>query len=90
MLIRTLHSWNLTPAEAIALQASLAKEVIDLDNFGDIRHIAGIDVGFEDEGRITKAAICVLTIPELRLVESTVARRATDFPYVPGLLSFPS
>jgi deoxyribonuclease V len=88
MLIRTLHPWKLTPSEAIALQARLAKEIIDQDSFGDIRHIAGIDVGFEDEGRITKAAVCVLAIPELRQVESVVAKRATDFPYVPGLLSF--
>lgn len=88
MLIRTLHSWNLTPSEAIALQTRLAAEVVDRDNFGDIRHIAGIDVGFEDAGRITKAAVCVLAIPGLQQVESAVARRATDFPYVPGLLSF--
>lgn len=88
MLIRNLHSWNLTPPEAIALQSRLATQLINSDRFGDIRHIAGIDVGFEDEGRITKAATCVLTFPELRQIESAVARRPTDFPYVPGLLSF--
>jgi deoxyribonuclease V len=88
MLIRSLHPWNLTPTEAIVLQTRLATQLIGHDNFGEIRHIAGIDVGFEDEGRITKAAAVVLTIPELRPVESAVARRTTDFPYVPGLLSF--
>ncbi|HEX5057268.1 MAG TPA: deoxyribonuclease V [Gammaproteobacteria bacterium] len=88
MLLRALHPWNLTPAEAITLQLQLAKQLLDRDNFGAIRYIAGIDVGFEDEGRVTKAAVCVLAIPELRLVESVVATRATDFPYVPGLLSF--
>jgi deoxyribonuclease V len=88
MLIHDLHSWNLTPAEAIALQGRLATHIIENDSFGDIRYIAGVDVGFENQGRTTKAAICVLELHDLRIVESVVARRATDFPYVPGLLSF--
>jgi deoxyribonuclease V len=88
MLIRDLHSWNVTPAEAIALQTRLAAQLIDSDSFGEIRHIAGIDVGFENQGAITKAAVCVLSLPELQTVESVIARRDTDFPYVPGLLSF--
>jgi deoxyribonuclease V len=88
MLIRDLHPWNVSPAEAIALQIRLAAQIAVTDSFSNIRHIAGIDAGFEDQGRITKAAVCVLSIPDLRTVESTVARRATDFPYVPGLLSF--
>lgn len=88
MLIRDLHSWNVSPAEAIALQNRLATQLLESDSFGDIRHIAGIDVGFEDEGRVTKAAVCILAFPSLQTVESVVARRATDFPYVPGLLSF--
>jgi deoxyribonuclease V len=88
MLLRDLHPWNISPAEAIQLQTRLARQTILEDCFGEIRHIAGIDVGFEDEGRITKAAVCVLSIPELETVESAIARRATDFPYVPGLLSF--
>jgi deoxyribonuclease V len=88
MLIRNLHPWNLTPAEAIQLQTRLASQTIVEDRFDEIHFIAGIDAGFEDQGRITKAAICVLSVPELKTVESTVARRPTDFPYVPGLLSF--
>jgi deoxyribonuclease V len=88
MLIRKLHDWDLPPAEAIQLQIQLADQTILADRFGGIRRIAGIDVGFEDQGRVTKAAVCVLSVPELKTVESIVARRATDFPYVPGLLSF--
>jgi deoxyribonuclease V len=88
MQIHNLHDWNLTPAEAIALQTRLAAQIIGENRFGEIQYIAGIDVGFENQGRITKAAVCVLSVPRLETVESTVARRATDFPYVPGLLSF--
>jgi deoxyribonuclease V len=88
MLIHDLHSWNVSPAEAIALQSRLAAQITRIDDFGAIDHIAGIDAGFEDEGRITKAAVCVLSLHDLRTVETVIVRRATDFPYIPGLLSF--
>jgi deoxyribonuclease V len=88
MQIRNLHDWNLSPGDAIAMQRRLAAQVIEQDCFGAVRHIAGIDVGFEDEGRVTRAAVCILSFPDLKIVESHVARRLTDFPYVPGLLSF--
>ncbi len=88
MLIRDLHPWHIPPASAIAWQSRLASQIIQTDRFGDVRHIAGVDAGFENAGRITKAAVCVLSLPELRTVETAVARRDTDFPYVPGLLSF--
>jgi deoxyribonuclease V len=88
MQIHNLHAWNLSPGDAIDLQNRLASQVIEQDCFGEVRHIAGIDVGFEEEGRVTRAAVCVLSFPELKIVESQLARRLTDFPYVPGLLSF--
>jgi deoxyribonuclease V len=62
--------------------------VIAEDRLGDVRRVAGIDVGFEQDGAISRAAVAVLDFPELRLVESAVARLPTSFPYVPGLLSF--
>jgi deoxyribonuclease V len=48
--------------------------------------VAGVDVGFRNG--LTRAAIAVLSHPELELVETAVAHRPTEFPYVPGLLSF--
>jgi deoxyribonuclease V len=82
------HPWKLTPAEAIALQKELAQRVERNERLPAIRHVAGVDVGFEDEGRVTRAAVAVLAYPSLELVESALARRPTEFPYVPGLLSF--
>ena len=35
-----------------------------------------------------RAAIVVLTFPELKLVEVVLAEQPVTFPYVPGLLSF--
>ncbi|MFP1747658.1 deoxyribonuclease V [Lonsdalea quercina] len=50
--------------------------------------IAGADVGFEQEGTVTRAAIAVLAYPSLALVEYQIARIPTTMPYIPGLLSF--
>jgi deoxyribonuclease V len=50
--------------------------------------VAGVDVGFETGGTVTRAAVAVLGYPELELLETAIARRPTAFPYVPGLLSF--
>lgn len=82
------HSWNLTPAEAITLQNELRQWVELEDRVSDIRQVAGVDVGFEQEGTVTRAAVVVLTFPGLQVVEKSLARLPTTFPYVPGLLSF--
>jgi deoxyribonuclease V len=85
---RRLHRWDLTPKEAIALQTALRGRVVRKDRIGEVRRVAGVDVGFEQDGRVTRAAVAVLEVPGLALVEQAVVRVATKFPYVPGLLSF--
>jgi deoxyribonuclease V len=81
-------SWDLSPGEARALQERLCSQAETRDRLGTPALVAGIDVGFEDRGRITRAAVAVLRCGDLQLVESSLARRPTRFPYVPGLLSF--
>lgn len=80
--------WDLTPAEARALQQDLAGRIRLEDDAPEPTLIAGVDCGFEDKGRITRAAVCVLRYPSMEPVEDAVARVPTVFPYVPGLLSF--
>jgi len=82
------HDWNVSPKEAITIQQQLCKRVITTDRLNNINSVAGIDVGFEGNGSITKAAVAVLHYPSLKLQESSFARRPTSYPYVPGLLSF--
>jgi deoxyribonuclease V len=86
--MRTVHSWDLTPAAAVALQNRLRARVTRDDQLGPVRYVAGTDVGFERGGAVTRAAVAVLTFPGLELVDSALARIPTRFPYVPGLLSF--
>ncbi len=84
-----LHSWNVTPREAIAIQQTLRARVVRRDALArNVRHVAGVDVGFEENGAITRAAVAVLGLSDLELKDSALARLPTSFPYVPGLLSF--
>lgn len=82
------HPWDLSPRQAIELQQQLAGRVERHDRFGEVQLVGGVDVGFEDRGKTTRAAIVVLRLPDLEVVETAVALRPTSFPYVPGLLSF--
>lgn len=88
MQLHFSHSWNLDPAEAIALQQKLRHYIVTDDRLGSVQQVAGVDVGFEDNFSITRAAVVVLSYPELELLEKSIARRPTTFAYVPGLLSF--
>ena len=82
------HPWDVTPAEAIAIQQRLARAVVAEDRLGEVRFVAGVDVGFEQNNTVTRAAVAVLTFPSLTLHEHAIARRPVTFPYIPGLLSF--
>jgi deoxyribonuclease V len=88
MRIHALHEWTLSPREAVALQRSLAGRVRLEPGPRRVTRVAGVDMGFEDGGRIARAAVVVMSYPELQVVETRIAREATRFPYVPGLLSF--
>lgn len=72
------------------LQRDLAESVIRADRLDrdPPQLIGGADVGFEQEGEVTRAAMVLLAWPSLELVEYQVARVATTMPYIPGFLSF--
>lgn len=82
------HDWNLTPAEAEALQRDLPAQVVARDKLGPLRLIAGVDNSYVPATETTYAGVVVLTWPDLMFVERRVSRTPTTFPYVPGLLSF--
>lgn len=88
MKLAAPHRWDLTPAQARALQQELRTRAETIDRFEQIRHVAGVDVGFARHGHITRAAVAVLTFPGLGLEHTRTATTPTTFPYVPGLLSF--
>jgi deoxyribonuclease V len=82
------HRWDLTPAEAQAVQQELRRRVVAEDEFGPVRFVAGVDNSYVPATATTCAGVVVLSWPELAVVERQVSRTPTTFPYVPGLLSF--
>lgn len=83
-----LHRWDVSPQEAIVIQERLRPAVIHQDKLGRVRTVAGVDIGFLEKNTITRAAVAVLSYPDLQLVDHVIVHRPTSFPYVPGLLSF--
>ena len=83
------HPWGLTPADARALQETLAARVV-LDNHAPARpaYIAGVDVSGAFSDGETLGAVVVMTWPGLEIAEVRVARKRPPMPYTPGLLSF--
>lgn len=83
-----IHDRNLSPLEAMAEQSVLAARVREENDFGAVQFIAGVDVGFEEGYTTARAAVVVMSFPELALVETAIALRPVTFPYIPGLLAY--
>jgi deoxyribonuclease V len=81
-----MHPWDVDPKEAIRIQERLAGEVEAAPLAGPVETVAGIDVSIRDD--TAQAAIAVLRLPDLDVVDKAIYRCAVPFPYVPGLLSF--
>lgn len=86
------HRWDVSPAEARAIQAELAGRVSLADDpaLAGPRLVAGVDDAYVRDGNetIAHAAVVLLALPALEPVEIARAEAAVAFPYVPGLLSF--
>jgi deoxyribonuclease V len=83
-----LHAWQMTPDQARDLQRELAKKVSRVNEVSDVHLVAGVDISAPDATGLARAAVVVLSYPELALVERKVISKKVTFPYVPGLLSF--
>ncbi|KAB7731779.1 deoxyribonuclease V [Rudanella paleaurantiibacter] len=83
-----LHPWDVTPAEAVALQQQMRQQIRIEPLTQPVQTIAGCDISFNKFEETVYAGIVVLNLADLSVVEEVgVISRAT-FPYVPGLLSF--
>jgi deoxyribonuclease V len=84
----TFEGWDGSVAAARILQVALAERVRLVDDFPPPLVLGGVDVGFEEGGRITRAAAVLLDAETLLPTAQSIARVPTSMPYVPGLLSF--
>jgi deoxyribonuclease V len=82
------HAWDLSEAEACALQQLLAAKVEREDRFTQINTIAGVDVAYDKNSARLIAAAVVIDAASLAVVEQVTAAGLLQFPYIPGLFSF--
>ena len=88
MTSTALHSWDLTRGEAIEVQKRL-RNLVRLQPLAQPVHtIAGADISYNKYSETVYAGIVVLSLPDLRIIETAGVRSVAKFPYVPGLLSF--
>jgi len=85
---KAIHPWNLKPEQAAALQVKLSRQVVRQSRKcpEDMATVAGIDTGYRN--KTAYAAIVVLNLTDLRVLEKATAAKPISFPYIPGLLSF--
>ena len=88
MNINRPDSWPQNVENAKKMQNQLQPQVIKEDRLDEVKYVAGVDVGFEDNYTISKAAVAVLSFPQLELQEKAITKIPTTFPYIPGFLSF--
>ncbi|MGB2986616.1 MAG: deoxyribonuclease V [Phycisphaerae bacterium] len=87
-LPRALHSWSVTPRQAVVIQRRFADRIIQKGHARRLRLLAGVDLAFlRDEGKCI-AGVVVWDVQAGEVVEQHVIRRPVRFPYIPGLLSF--
>jgi deoxyribonuclease V len=82
------HAWDVSPYEAQQIQKELQSLISEEESPGKILTIAGVQVAQSRFSDTLIAAVSVLNYPAMTLVEEAVAELQTQFPYIPGLLSF--
>jgi deoxyribonuclease V len=90
MLIpESMHEWHMDYREAVELQQRLVSRLKEKTiPIAQVNTIAGVDVSSSRGSDLVHAAAVVLDFETLETVDKAVASVKTNFPYIPGLLSF--
>ena len=88
MKLSPLHSWEVSPREAVDIQRRL-KELVSLEELkGEVHIVGGVDVSYSKISQLLYAVVVLLSFPDLHLIEKSWSVSKPSFPYIPGLLSF--
>ena len=79
---------NLSPAQAIAYQHELRKQINIKPLDTPIRIIGGADISFNKYEETVYAGIVLFSYPDIKLIGQATAISRTSFPYISGLLAF--
>jgi deoxyribonuclease V len=88
MQMKKLHNWDLSYSRAAELQKTLASTVQIQKLTKQPKLVAGLDCALSKNDKKIFAAVVVLKLPELKIIETTSSACQLTFPYIPGLLSF--
>lgn len=77
-----------TYESAVRRQLELRDRLVLTGGPRRVRRVAGADISYDRGDDRFYAAVVVLELPELALVEQSTAVGRSPFPYIPGLLSF--
>ena len=88
MRIARTHRWDLSLEAALRLQRRLAATVDTGARLARVRLVAGADAAYHQDGERLVAAVVVIALPGLEVVEQASAEGRVTFPYVPGLFGF--
>lgn len=81
-----LHSWKVSPGEAIQLQNELKGKISLKKSFNKVKKVAGADVSYYQNKMI--AGVIVFEFPNLKVIERQFFISPINLPYIPGLLTF--
>jgi deoxyribonuclease V len=79
---------NLDEARTIQEEIARAVEAAPPVSLDRVRCIAGADASYSPDGRTVHAAVAVLGLPDLNVLERCWVSREVPFPYVPGFFAF--
>jgi len=79
---------SLEEARTIQEEIARAAEASPPVSLERVRSIAGADASYSPDGRTVHAAVAVLGLPDLNVVERCWVSREVPFPYVPGFFAF--
>ncbi len=88
MEIRQIHRWNLSYRRAAEMQARLAPRLVIRGGPRRPTTVAGADISYEKKSDRFFATVLLLDYNTMEVIEERRASGKSDFPYIPGLLSF--
>ena len=88
MKYTNLHSWDVSPSEAIQIQKGLTQKILPEKSFDKLSKIAGVDISFSREKNEATSGAIIFSFPSLSIIEKRVITTKVKFPYIPGLLAF--
>ncbi len=89
MRVLKLHDWDIRSNEAGRLQRDLASSVVRARClFSSPRFVDGVDMSVNRARNTARAAVVVVSFPQMEPVEVRLAEGHLSWPYVPGFLSF--